>query len=109
MSERARKQTGVQTVRLTITLEASLEDLTEARVRQDLASFSNEAELVQDPELWREVEWQRQLGLVVDADGRVVPRWPSPDLEKPQIRIESGGGSAQHRSGEEDAGGRPAP
>jgi hypothetical protein len=75
MSERARKQTGAQTVRLTITLEASLEDLTEARVRQDLASFSNEAELVQDPELWREVEWQRQLFEAVRAQPAVVRQW----------------------------------
>ena len=75
MSERPRRQARAQTVRLTITLEARLEDLTDDRVRQDLTQFSNVDELVDDPEIWREVGWQRQLWEAVRARPDVLRPW----------------------------------
>jgi hypothetical protein len=75
MSERPRRQARAQTVQLTITLEARLEDLTDDRVRQDLTQFSNVDELVDDPEIWREVGWQRQLFEAIRARPEVVQQW----------------------------------
>jgi hypothetical protein len=75
MSERTRKPTRAPTVRLTMTLEARLEDLTDDRVRQDLAQFSNVDELVDDPETWREVGWQRQLLEAIRAQPELLRQW----------------------------------
>jgi hypothetical protein len=75
MRERTRKQARGQTVRLTITLEATLEEITDDRVRQDLAVFSNVDELVNDPDVWREVAWQRQLWEAIRARPALLRQW----------------------------------
>jgi hypothetical protein len=75
MRERTRNQARGQTVRLTITLEATLDEITDDRARQDLAEFNNADELMDDPEVWQQVGWQRQLWEAIRARPDLLRQW----------------------------------
>lgn len=105
MSEKSGKQTPARPVRLTITLEATLDDLTDDHVRRDLGFFSTVDELVDDPETWREVGWQRQLLEAVRARPALLRQWlmaclvdefGGPDLQR-KVRHALGIRSAEER------------